>query len=239
MVLGMQLAFPNLSFLRPPRTLQIKLAVLLSGLSLAVLHADEASPISLPAPEMSGGKPLLEALQQRRTTREIKPDPLPPQMLANLLWAAFGINRPQTGQRTAPSAMDSQEIDLYVATPDGLYLYEPRPNRLKPIVAEDLRAKTSGQDFMKHAPVTLIYVADLPRLAKAKPETRPSYAFFDAGCICQNVYLFCASAGLATVVHELDRAPLGAAMKLRPEQQIIMAQAVGYPKERTPEDQKR
>jgi nitroreductase len=232
----MRLTFGKL--FRLPHTRQLEFLVLLFGLSLTALHADEPSPVSLPAPEISGGKPLLEALQQRRTTREIKPDPLPPQVLANLLWAAFGINRPQTGQRTAPSAMDSQEIDVYVATPEGLYLYAPKTNGLKPIVAEDLRARTGGQDFMKQAPVTLIFVADLPRLAKAKPETRPVYAFFDAGCISQNVYLYCASAGLATVVHELDRAPLTAAMKLRPEQQIIMAQAVGYPKERKAEERK-
>ena len=155
-------------------------------------------------------------------------------MLANLLWAAFGINRPETGQRTAPSAMNSQEVDIYAALPEGLFLYDAKSNQLAQIVFEDLRSKAGGQESFKQAPLTLIYVADLPRLAKAKPEGRPFYAGFDAGCICQNTYLFCASEGLATVVHDLDRALLAAAMKLKPDQQIILAQAVGFPKNAEP-----
>jgi nitroreductase len=170
----------------------------------------------------------MEALNQRRTDREFKPGTsLSAQELSNLLWAAFGINRPETGQRTAPSAMNSQEIDLYVALPAGLYLYEAKPNQLAPVVAGDLRNKTSGQPYIKDAAVVLIYVADLTRFGTTKPDTRSFYASFDAGCICQNVYLFCASAGLATVVYELNRPPLAKAMNLRPDQQIISAQAVG------------
>ncbi len=215
-----------------PQLILVRTALLAISLSLggALAGADDSGALVLPQPEKGGGKTLVEALQARRTVREIKADPLPPQILANLLWAAYGINRQSTGQRTAPSAMDSREIDLYVALPEGLYAYEAGSNSLRLITAEDLRGRSGGQDFVKQAPVTLIYVADLPRLAKAKPEVRPSYAYFDAGCICQNVYLFCASAGLATVVHELDRVPLAKAMKLRPEQHIVMAQVVGYPK---------
>jgi nitroreductase len=206
---------------------------LLASLSLSLrlaLAADELKPVALPPPQMEGGKPLMETLRERRTTREFKPDRLPPQLLANLLWAAFGINRPQTGQRTAPSAMNSQEVELYVAMPEGLFVYDAKSNVLAPVVAGDVRPRAGGQDSFKQAPVTLVYVAQLPRLAKAKPESRPFYADFDAGCICQNVYLFCASAGLATVVHDLDRAPLAEAMRLKPDQQIILAQAVGFPK---------
>ncbi len=195
----------------------------------ALLHSAELDPIQLPPPQVDSGKPLMQALALRRTIREFKPDRLPPQVLANLLWAAFGINRPATGQRTAPSAMNSQEVDVYVALPEGLYLYEPKPNHLRPILARDLRAVTGG-DFSKQAPVSLIFVADLPRLTKAKPETRRFYAGFDAGCISQNVYLYCASEGLGTVVHDLDRKPLSTAMHLKPEQEIIFAQTVGYPK---------
>jgi nitroreductase len=191
----------------------------------------ELKPLALPAPQTEGGKPLMEALRLRHTTREFKPDPLPPQQLANLLWAAFGINRPGTGQRTAPSAMNSQEVDLYVAMAEGLFLYDPKSQQLQPILAEDLRSKTGGQAGFIQAPVTLIYVADLPRLAKASPDTRPFYAGFDAGCICQNVYLFCAAEGLGTVVHDLDRNTLSAAMKLEPDQKIILAQAVGHQRE--------
>jgi len=198
-------------------------------LSLIAPKAEELKPIPLPAPQTEGGKPLMQALKQRRTIRDLKPDKLPAQMLANLLWAGFGINRPENGRRTAPSAMNSQEVDLYVALPEGLYVYEGKPHQLQPVLDKDLRAKTSGQPFATNAPVVLIYVADLPRLTKAKPEQRGFYAAIDTGCISQNIYLCCASEGLATVVYDLDRAPLAAAMKLRPEQSIILAQAVGYP----------
>ncbi len=203
--------------------------VLLS--SLAVAGADELKPLVLPPAQTHGGKPLMEALRNRHTAREFKPNKLPPQVLSDLLWAAFGINRPQTGQRTAPSAMNAQEVDIYAALQEGLFRYDAKLHRLASVLAQDIRSQAGGQDSFKRAPVTLIYVADLPRLSKAKPETRPFYADFDAGCICQNVYLFCASEGLATVVHDLERAPLAAAMKLTPDQQIIFAQAVGLPKE--------
>ena len=193
-------------------------------------RAEELKPILLPAPQTQGGKPLMEALKQRRTTREILPDKLPMQVLANLLWSGFGVNRPESGQRTAPSAMNSQEVELYVALPEGLYVYEAKPHQLKPLLDKDLRAKTSRQPFATNAPVVLVYVADLPRLSRANPDQRPFYAGIDTGCISQNIYLYCASEGLATVVYDLDRAPLAAAMNLRPEQRIILAQAVGYPK---------
>jgi nitroreductase len=207
------------------------LAATILGLGLALLSGAELKPVPLPAPQTDGGKPLMQALKERRTIREFKPDPLPAQTLANLLWAAFGINRPASGHRTAPSAMNSQEVDIYVALPEGLYLYDARTNALTPVLAGDLRALTTGQPAFKQAPVVRIFVADLSRLAKAKPESRRFYADVDTGYISQNVYLYCASAGLATVVHDLDRAPLLTVMKLRPEQQIILAQPVGYPHE--------
>jgi SagB-type dehydrogenase family enzyme len=196
-------------------------------------QAPELQPIALPPPQTSGGKPLMQTLKERQTWREFNSEKLPPQTLANLLWAAFGVNRPESGHRTAPSAMNSQEIDLYVATSYGLYLYEPRENRLRPLLAGDLRDKTGGQPFVKEAPLALIFVADLARLAKAKPEERERYALIDTGYISQNVYLFCASEGLATVAHELDRAALAQTMKLGPEQKVILAQSVGFPKRKT------
>jgi nitroreductase len=199
-------------------------------LSATAVRAGDLQSIPLPPPQTDGGKPLMQALQQRRTNRELKPDKLPAQVLANLLWAGFGINRPESGHRTAPSAMNSQEVDLYVAMPEGLYVYEAKPHQLKPVLDTDLRARISGQPFATNAPVVLIYVADLPRLARAKADQRPFYAAVDTGCISQNIYLYSASEGLATVVFDLDRAPLAAAMQLRPEQKIILAQAVGYPK---------
>lgn len=197
---------------------------------LASAQFDKLQTLRLPAAQTDGGMPLMQALRQRHTTREIKPEKLPPQVTANLLWAAFGINRTQTGQRTAPSAMNSQEVDLYAALPEGLFVYDAKAGILMPILQDDVRSKAGGQESFKQAPLTLIYVADLNRLSKASPDTRPFYAGFDAGCICQNVYLYCASEGLATVVHDLDRNALAAVMKLRPDQKIILAQAVGFPK---------
>jgi nitroreductase len=199
-------------------------------LSVTASYAEELKIIPLPPPQTDGGKPLMQAIKERRTTRELKPDKLPAQVLANLLWAGFGINRPGTGNRTAPSAMNSQEMDLYVALPEGLYVYEAKPHQLKPVLDKDLRARTSGQPFATNAPVVLIYVADLPRLTKAQPDQREFYAGIDTGFISQNIYLYCASEGLATVVFALDRPRLAAAMQLRPEQKVILAQAVGYPK---------
>jgi nitroreductase len=201
------------------------------GLCAALSWAEELKPVSLPPPQTDGGKPLMQALKERKTEREFKTDPLPAQVLSDLLWAAFGINRPAIDHRTAPSAMNSQEIDIYVALREGLYLYEAKPHRLTPVAGGDLRAKTGGQPFATNAPVTLIFVADLSRMVKARAADRERYAGIDTGYISQNVYLYCASAGLGTVVHDLDRAPLTPAMKLRDEQKIILAQAVGYAKE--------
>jgi SagB-type dehydrogenase family enzyme len=208
--------------------LPLCIALLLSPASLV---AQELKPLELPKPQTDGGKPLMQTLKARHTTREFKSDMLPAQVLANLLWAAFGVNRPDSGKRTAPSAMNWQEIDIYVATADGLYVYDAKANRLNPVLNEDVRAATGTQDFVKQAPVNLIYVADLAKTHDAGLEEQILYTAVDAGVIVQNVYLFCASEGLATVVRgSVDRAALAKAMKLRPNQRIIVAQTVGYPK---------
>ena len=190
----------------------------------------EPLAIPLPAPDQTGGKPLMAALKERQSIREFSAKPLPHQALSDLLWAGFGINRPENDHRTAPSTMNMQEIELYVALADGLYLYDAKPHRLKPVLTGDLRAKTGGQVALQEAPAVLVLVADFSRMTKAKPQDRDFYAAIDAGFISQNVYLYCASAGLATVVHDLDRPPLAQAMKLRPEQRIVIAQSAGYPK---------
>ena len=209
------------------------LALVLAGFLLSVLPgmAEDLRPVALPPPRMEGGKPLMQALKERKTVREFSPTVLPAQVLSDLLWAGNGINRPEIAHRTAPSAMNSQEIDIYVATAEGIYVYDAKGNRLEPVAAGDIRSRTGGQDFVKVAPLALIFVADLTRLTKAKPEDKDRYASIDAGYISQNIYLFCASAGLSSVVHELDRSQLGEILKLKPEQKIILAQAVGFPKE--------
>jgi nitroreductase len=195
-----------------------------------VFAGDQPQTILLPKPRMEGGKPLLQALKERKSVRDFKTNPLAPQVLSDLLWAGFGVNRPEIDHRTAPSTMNMQEIDVYVATADGLFVYDAKPHQMRRVGSRDLRTRTTGQAELKRAPVALILVADYARMAKAKPEQRETYAYIDAGFISQNIYLFCASEGLATVVHDLDRASLAPAMKLRPDQKIIIAQAVGYPK---------
>jgi SagB-type dehydrogenase family enzyme len=205
--------------------------LLVLGLSPILAAAQELRPLELPKPQTDGGRPLMQVLRDRHSTREFKPDKLPLQVLSNLLWAAFGINRPETGKRTAPSAMNWQEVDIYVALPEGLYVYDAKAHRLNSILADDVRAATGGQDFVKGAPLNLVYVADLARTKDAGAEEKNFYTTIDVGFISQNVYLFCASEGLATVVRgTVDRPVLAKLMKLRPEQKIIVAQTVGYPK---------
>jgi nitroreductase len=194
----------------------------------ATLVARDLAPVALPTPQTSGGKPLMQALQERSSHRAFAPDPLPPQLLSNLLWAAWGINRPDHGGRTAPSPMNRQEMDLYVASPDGAYLYDAKANRLQPVTGDDLRTLTGVQPFVGSAPINLIYVS---RASGGSPEDRALNGGIQAGLISQNVYLFCASEGLATVVRgSVNREALAKALKLPSSQKIILAQTVGYPK---------
>lgn len=190
---------------------------------------------SLPQPKTDGGMPLMLALKARQSTREYDTTkPLSPETLSNLLWAANGINR-SDGKRTAPSAMNSQEVDLYVVLEQGVYRFEPSHHQLEPIVAGDLRAQTGGEEFVKTAPVNLVYVADLDKLARAPENEKAFYAAADTGFISQNVYLFCASEGLGTVVRAgFDREALTKSLGLRPTQKIILVQTVGYPKTNSP-----
>ena len=205
-------------------------AVLLGAvLAACLVRAQELSPVSLPPPQTEGGKPLMQALKLRATSRAFAPDPLPPQTLANLLWAAWGINRPQEGKRTAPSARNWQEIEVVVVTSTGAYVYDAKGNALTPLVAGDLRALAGTQEFVKDAPVTLVLVADTSRM-QGGPDAQPM-AYADAAFVSENVYLFCASEGLATGVRaSLDRPALGKALKLSASQLVVFAQSVGYPK---------
>jgi len=184
----------------------------------------------LPKPQTDGGRPLMQVLKDRKTLREFSGEKLPPQVLSNMLWAACGVNRPD-GKLTAPTARNWQEIDVYVATADGLYLYDAKGHILKPILAEDIRAATGLQPFVKDAPVNLIFVSDLSRMGGAPADQKDFYSATDTGFISQNVYLYCASEGLATVVRGyIDRPAMAKVMKLRPDQKVILAQTVGYPK---------
>jgi SagB-type dehydrogenase family enzyme len=203
--------------------------LLMMGMTGTGLAQDTAA-IKLPPPEMAGGKPLMQALQARRSTREFGSTALPPQVLSNLLWVANGVNRPDSGKRTAPSAHDWREIDVYVATAEGVYRYDPPTHTLKHVAAGDIRVLTGVQDFVASAPVNLVYVADLDRMGDAGAEQKARCSAAHAGFIAQNVYRFCAPAGLATVVRGLfDHAVLAQALRLGARQQIMLARSVGHP----------
>lgn len=192
--------------------------------------AQETRVIPLPPPQTAGGGELLNALKARKSTRAFSPRPLPEGLLSTLLWAAFGINRPATRGRTAPSAHGWQEIDVYAALPDALYYYEPASHALTLAVARDLRAMTGVQDYVGSAPLNLVFVADFSRMKDASEADRIFFSATDAAVIAQNVYLVCAASNLATVVRGLvDRRQLAHAMELRREQRIVLAQSVGYP----------
>ncbi len=198
-------------------------------------------PITLPKPETDGGKSVLAALKERKTTRNISARELPPQVLSNLLWAAFGVNR-ENGSfgkhgRTAASASNSQEIDLYVILSGGVYLYEAAAHQLRPVIAGDFRSR-AGRGAAASAPVNIFYVVDLSRYDTGpgqpdrrigEPEVQKSYYYTDTGLIAANVYLFAASQGLAAWFHNCNKDTAAKDFKLRSEQRVLFAQTVGYP----------
>jgi nitroreductase len=190
----------------------------------------DKATIQLLQPREGSGNPAIELLWKRQSSREFSPEPLPVSVLSNLLWAGFGINRPG-GMRTAPSAMNWQDMDIYVILSDGLYLYEAKANQLKLLRAEDLRALAGTQDYVKEAPVNLVYVSDYAKMESNMPdEAKTLLSGAHTGAIVENIYLYCASEGLATAVRGLvDRPALSTSMQLRPDQKIILAQSVGYP----------
>jgi len=192
--------------------------------------AEKFGRIELPAPRTDGGKPLMQVLKERKSGRAFSSKDLPSQVLSDLLWAAFGINRPDSGGRTAPSATNMQEINIYVAKPEGLYVYDAKANMLLPVLKGDIRALTGKQAFVKDAPIDLIYVADLKKMDHFPASEQDIYVATDMAFISENVYLFCASTGLVTVVRNLvDKVALSQAMGLTPGHMIVMTQTVGYP----------
>jgi len=193
--------------------------------------AQDLEPIQLLKPQMDGGKPLMQVLQERHSTREYSSEELHLQTLSDLLWAAFGINRAESGKRTAPSARNMQEIDIYVALAKGLYLYDAKTHTLLPVLGKDIRALTGKQEYVGGAPLNLVYVADYAKMGDRPEEDKIFYSAANTGFISQNVYLYCASAGLGTVVRGLvDKPALAKEMNLRADQKVVLAQTVGFPK---------
>jgi hypothetical protein len=192
-------------------------------------HAEDV--VELPEPMMEGGLPLMEALSQRQSQRSFADREIEDGVLASLLWAGFGINRPEAGERTAPSWRGSKETDIYVARADGVWIYDPENNSLSRHMEDDLRAMTGRQPFPAEAPVVLIYVADRTRMAEAPEDQQYLYAHADAAFVSQNVYLFAASEGLATVVlGNVDKEALAEALGLGEERILTFTQPVGYPR---------
>lgn len=192
---------------------------------------DAQPAIALPEPQRQGGLPLMQALAKRQSGRDFASADLPLQVLTDLLWSAYGTNRPETRGRTAPSAINAQEVDIYVALPEGTYLYDAAGNQLQLVASADLRRITGYQDFVDEAPLDLVYVADYSRMKLVPASQRESYASVAAGAIAQNVYLFAASSGLVTVLRAwIDRDAIANALGLTHDQHVLLSQTVGYPK---------
>jgi SagB-type dehydrogenase family enzyme len=211
-----------------------KLKIIFPALLLLIFTATAYSQevIKLPEPKTEGGMPLMQALKERESGREFSSQKLSKETLSNLLWAAWGISRPD-GRRTAPSAINLQDIDVYISMGDGLYLYEAKEHQLKKILNKDIRAVTGNQEYVKNAALNLIYVSDLTKLNIPDPLAVEFFTGTHTGFIAQNVYLFCASEGLSTVVRgNINKEALRKVMKLREDQKITLAQSVGYPVEK-------
>jgi hypothetical protein len=201
--------------------------------------------VKLPKPSPGRGRSLFQALLQRKTIRALSVRRLSPQLISNLLWAAWGVNRKKgpfgISGRTAASASNSQEIDLYVAMQKGIYLYDAFGHRLVPVASGDRRTLAIGRGQPAggaKAPVHLIYVADVDRLVHTSgfqepglrdPEIQKSYFYVDTGLIAANVHLFAAAQGLAAWFHHCRRDELARVLGLRRDQLVLFAQTVGYP----------
>ena len=210
------------------RALAAGTGAVLTGQATVALGSDN---IRLPRPKAEFAGELIQALRNRKSCREFRPDPIQDEILATLLWAAYGINRPGSGMRTAPSAYNNQETDIYAATAQGLFKYNPQAHSLLPLLNHDVRDQTGFQDFTATAPLNLIYVADHSRMLDVPENKREIYAAAATGCIGQNVYLYCASQSLGTVLRGwVDRTDLRKTMGLGPSEHITFTQSVGYPR---------
>jgi SagB-type dehydrogenase family enzyme len=205
----------------------IPFIMLVGGLA----NAQELSAIKLLAPSLQNDKPLMQAMQERRSSRDFDVKELSLQDLSNVLWCANGVNRPD-GHRTAPSAMNKQDIDVYAFLKDGVYLYDATAHELKPVAAGDHRKEAGMQEFVATAPLNLVYVSDMAKFDMAKQqEDKIWMAGLDAGHCSQNVYLYCAAANLVAVTRmSVDKTKLAELLKLRPEQTVVLAETIGHPK---------
>ncbi len=201
---------------------------LVAACMLSGAYAQTLSPIQLKAPEKKAGLSVMETLANRHSTREFSNKNLTLQELSNLLWAANGINRPEKGMRTAPSAMNAQEVDVYVCMEEGAFLYDAKSNQLQPVIQEDLRGLGGKQTFVKNAPVVLLMVSDLSKLPGGNSEQTKLMAAIDAGIVSQNISIACSGLGLITVPRaSMDKEALAQKLKLKSTQLLLMNNPVG------------
>jgi SagB-type dehydrogenase family enzyme len=208
----------------------VMLFAILATYSASVLRgAESLEIIHLPPPQTSVGLPLMQALSRRMSTKEFADKTISREDLSNLLWAAFGINRPESGKRTAATAVNCQDIQIYVVLRTAAHIYDAQEHCLIPMVNRDVRSLAATQSYAQVAAIQLVYVSDYGKMADSFKDKKPLYAAFHAGAISQNVYLYCASAGLATVVRDsVDRDGLKQALNLNEHQVVVMGQSVGY-----------
>ncbi len=210
----------------------MKTHIFLFAILFAGITQLKAQDITLPKPQTTGGKPLMEALNARKTSRDFSTKELSLQTISNLLWAANGLNRPAEGRKTAPSASNNQELDIYVFMQKGVYVYDSKDHKLILKKAGDHRSSAGKQDFVKQAPLVLTYVANLDKMGKYDEESKQFYSGIDCGFVSQNVYLFCASENLNTVVMGMvDRDQVTQVLELK-NAKVLVSQTIGYPKEK-------
>ncbi len=196
-------------------------AFLFASIAILIGFNLHAQDVQLPTPVRSGGKPLMDALNQRHSTRTFQDKELSLQQLSDLLWAANGFNR--ADKRTAPTANNRQELELYVTTSKSLYFYDARNHLLKEVKKGDFRAETGTQDFVAIVPLNLIFVADMQKASSRE------YAYIGCGFVSQNIYLYAVSEGLGTVVRgSFDKERLHSLLELKPSQEVLLTQSVGY-----------
>jgi len=187
--------------------------------------------VKLPEPNKTGGKPLMQTLNERQSNRDFIDKELTQQQLSDLLWAAYGINRPESGKHTSPTSRNVQDMEIYVLTKNGTYIYLPNEHALKNITTKDMRELTGKQDFVKTAAVNLVYVSDFSKAGNGTDEAKTITAATHCGFIGQNVYLYCASEGLISVFRAyIDHEEIAKALNLTKDKHVIYCQTVGYSK---------
>lgn len=208
-------------------SLQVSAQKKANVLGESISEIKEETQINLPKPEHGGGLPFMEVLQRRATSRSFLPEPLTMQEISNILWAANGVNRPESGMRTAPSARNAQEIDIYVFIEKGIYLYNAEEHILIPIEPKDFRREVSEQKFFVDAPMVLAYVANYDKMEKFSDEAKEFYSATDVGFVSQNVYLYCANSKLSTVVCGMfNKEVLQKILKIK-NGKVLLVQPVG------------